>query len=49
VQFACTKQSILTKWKKINIYKTLIGPLATYGAEGWALKVDICKWLELLI
>jgi len=31
--------------EKVNIYKTLIRPLATYGAECWTLKEDIDKRL----
>ena len=31
--------------EKINIRKTLIRPVATYGAESRTLNKDIAKWL----
>jgi hypothetical protein len=37
-------QSIL-RAEKINIYKTLITPVATYGAESWMLNKGIAKRL----
>ena len=37
-------QSIL-RAEKINIYKTLITPVATYGAESWMLNEGIAKRL----
>ena len=38
-------QSVL-KAEKIKIYKTLIRPVATYGAESWALNKDIAKEMD---
>ena len=38
-------QSVL-KAEKIKIYKILIRPVATYGAESWALNKDIAKEMD---
>jgi hypothetical protein len=37
-------QSVL-RVEKVKISKTLIRPVATYGAESWTLNKDIAKWL----
>jgi len=37
-------QTIVTT-EKINSCKTLIGPVATYGAESWTTNKDIAKQL----
>jgi hypothetical protein len=33
------KSNTLSKRSKIKLYKTLVGPVITYGAEIWTLKV----------
>jgi hypothetical protein len=40
-------QSVL-RAEKLKIYKTLIKPVATYGAEFWTLNKDTAKWLVSL-
>ena len=32
--------------EKIEMYKTLISPVATYGAESWTMNEDITKRLS---
>ena len=39
------KSHSVLRAEKIEIYKTLIRPVATYGAESWALNEDIVKQL----
>ena len=39
------KSQLVLRAEKIKICKTLIRLVATYGAEYWALNVDIAKWL----
>jgi len=33
--------------EKIKIRKTLIKPVAIYGAESWTMNEDIVKWLAI--
>ena len=40
-------QSVL-RAEKLKMYKTLIKPVAIYGAEFWTLKKDIAKRLDSL-
>ena len=41
------KSKIVTREIKLNIYKILIRPVATYGSESWTLNKDTCSQIAI--
>jgi hypothetical protein len=41
------KNQLVLRAEKVKIYKTLIRPVVTYGAESWTLNKDIAKGLAV--
>jgi hypothetical protein len=42
-----SKASLYIKTQKMIIYKTLIIPIITYGAEAWTMSSEICTQLTV--